>query len=207
MIEPAGRGRTAQLSGIPLPNQTDKTMTSSRLALYVAITLATMSVLPAAHAQSAADQRTISDFLECKLSEKQITRFMDRIDNNAVSGLSRQAGKSGAITLGWEAQKPVRAWGTKSTVVAMLSPHEMLMAIPAPKGGELDMAKQWAERIGGMREDAGVVSMREHMNWHGADYRKAGSGHETRLLVDQKETPGWILLGCHYQEATLGGLQ
>ena len=43
------------------------------------------------------------------------------------------------------------------------------------------------------------------MNGHGADYRKAGKSHEIRLLVDDTETPGWILLGCRYQEATLGG--
>lgn len=82
---------------------------------------------------------TISSFIECKLNDKQIARFMDRIGNTA-SGLSRQAGKPGAI-----------------------------------------------------------------MNGHGADYRKAGKSHEIRLLVDDTETPGWILLGCRYQEATLGG--
>jgi hypothetical protein len=175
-------------------------MSRTRRALSCAAALGAMSTLSQAHAQSAADLRTIAQFVECKLDDQQIARFIQRVDTNAVPGLSNQQGVPAAIDLGWQTQKPVHAWGVQSTVVSMPSPRSMLLAIPAPKGDEIDVAKQWAGRIGGMHEDAGVVSMREHMNWRGVDYRKAGGGREIRLLVDQKETPGWVLLGCMYHE-------
>ncbi|MEM5371178.1 hypothetical protein V4C53_34790 [Paraburkholderia azotifigens] len=180
-------------------------MTCIRRAMRGAAVLGAITAIALsmpAHAQSATDLRTMADFIECKLSPKQIERFIARVDANAVPGLTNQSGKPDAIALGWQTRKPVEAWGVQSRVVTLVSPREMLMAIAAPKGGEIDVGKQWAERIGGMREDAGAVSMREHMNWRGADYRKAGGGREIRLLVDQKETPGWILLGCRYDQAS-----
>ena len=181
-------------------------MISIRRAMRGAAVLGAITAITApmpAHAQSAADLRTMADFIECKLDPQQIPRFIARVDTNAVPGLANQLGQPDAIDLGWQTQKPIDAWGVQSKVVALLSPRQMLIAIPAPKGGEIDAGKQWAERIGGMHESAGTVSMREHMNWRGVDYRKVGGGREIRLLVDQKETPGWILLGCKYNDASV----
>ena len=165
-------------------------------ALFAAISALTLT--HAANAQSSADLQTISRFVECRLEPHQINAFIDRIGNDGVQGFTRQPPQEHAVDLAWKTQQPVSAWGVTSNVVSLPSAHQMLLAICNAKGDELQAAEQWAARIGGMHEDAGTVSLRKNLNWQGADYRKTVDRKEVRLLVDQRESPGWILLGCRY---------
>ncbi|NYH17866.1 hypothetical protein [Paraburkholderia bryophila] len=153
-----------------------------------------------AHAQSATDMQTIAGFVECKLDAQQIRRFIGRVDNDGVPGLVNLPPRSKAVDLAWQTEKPITAWGTSSNLVSLVSPRQMLLAIRAPEGGEIEAAKQWAARIGDMHEDDGTVSMRENLHWRGVDYRKTVGKKEIRLLVDQNESQGWLLLGCRYDK-------
>jgi hypothetical protein len=153
-----------------------------------------------AHAQSATDLQTISRFVECKLDARQIDSFISRVDSGSVQGLASQPPQEKAVDLAWKTQKPIQAWGTSSNLVSIVSPRQMLLAIPAPEGEEISVAKQWVARIGGMSEGAGTISLRENARWRGVDYRKTVGKKEIRLLVDQQESPGWILLGCGYDK-------
>ncbi|WP_156923779.1 hypothetical protein [Burkholderia sp. WSM2232] len=159
-----------------------------------------VAVAANAHAQSTADLRTIVRFVECKLDARAIDRFVGRVDSGTVRGFTSQPPQEKAVDLAWETEKPIQAWGTLSNLVSMPSPRQMLLAVPVPVGDEVNVAKQWAARIGGMSEGAGTVSLRENANWRGVDYRKAVGKKEIRLLVDQHESPGWILLGCGYDK-------
>ncbi|MGF6768116.1 hypothetical protein P3T18_000586 [Paraburkholderia sp. GAS199] len=155
-------------------------------------------VAASAHAQSAADLQTIAGFVECKLDARQIDSFINRVDSEAVPGFTSQPAQQKAVDLAWKTRKPIQAWGTSSNLVSLVSPRQMLLAIPTREGDEVGVAKQWAARIGGMSESAGTVALRESAGWRGVDYRKMVRKKEIRLLVDQQESPGWILLGCGY---------
>ncbi|MFM0236171.1 hypothetical protein [Paraburkholderia sediminicola] len=157
-------------------------------------------ITASAHAQSTADLQTIARFVECKLDARQIDRFIGRVDSGAVPGLTSQPPQEKAVDLAWKTQKPIQAWGTSSNLVSIVSPRQMLLAIPTPEGDEISVAKQWVARIGGMSEGAGTVALRESAQWRGVDYRKTVGKKEIRLLVDQQESPGWILLGCGYDK-------
>ncbi|MFM0000781.1 hypothetical protein PQR57_07125 [Paraburkholderia dipogonis] len=159
-----------------------------------------VAIAASAHAQSTADLRTIARFVECKLDARQIDRFIGRVDNATVPGFASQPSHEKAVDLAWKTQKPIEAWGTSSNLVSLVSPRQMLLAIPAAQGDEINVARQWAERIGGMSEGAGTISLRENAHWRGVDYRKPVGEKEIRLLVDQQESPGWILLGCAYDK-------
>ncbi|MGN8134595.1 hypothetical protein ACTJLC_07690 [Paraburkholderia sp. 22099] len=159
-----------------------------------------VALIVSAHAQSATDLQTIGRFVECKLDARQIDTFIDRIDSGAVPGFTSQPPQEKAVDLAWKTQKPIQAWGTSSNLVSIVSPRQMLLAIPAPEGEEINVAKQWVARIGGMSEGAGTISLRENAQWRGVDYRKTVGKKEIRLLVDQQESPGWILLGCGYDK-------
>ncbi|MDR6496409.1 hypothetical protein J2797_006336 [Paraburkholderia terricola] len=159
-----------------------------------------VALIVSAHAQSATDLQTIGRFVECKLDARQIDSFIDRIDSGAVRGFTSQPPQEKAVNLAWKTQKPIQAWGTSSNLVSIVSPRQMLLAIPAPEGEEINVAKQWVARIGGMSEGAGTISLRENAQWRGVDYRKTVGKKEIRLLVDQQESPGWILLGCRYDK-------
>lgn len=159
-----------------------------------------IAIAASAHAQSTADLQTIARFVECKLDARQIDRFIDRVDNGAVPGLTSQPSQEQAVDLAWKTQKPIQAWGTSSNLVSIVSPRQMLLAIPTTRGDEITVAKQWVARIGGMSEGAGTISLRENSQWRGVDYRKTVGKKEIRLLVDQQESPGWILLGCGYDK-------
>ena len=166
-------------------------------AWIVACCLATATL---GHAQSVTDMQTIAGFVECKLNAQQIRHFVDRVDNHGVLDFVNLPPQPKAVDLAWQTRKPITAWGTSSNLVSLVSPHQMLLAIPAPMGGEIEAAKQWVERIGNMHEDSGTVAMRETLHWHGVDYRKTVGKKEIRLLVDQDESPGWLLLGCRYDQ-------
>jgi len=157
-------------------------------------------IAASAHAQSTTDLQTIARFVQCKLDARQIDRFIGRVDNGTVPGLTSQPTQEKAVDLAWKTQKPIQAWGTSSNLVSIVSPRQMLLAIPAPEGEEISVAKQWVARIGGMSEGAGTISLRETAQWRGVDYRKTVGKKEIRLLVDQQESPGWILLGCGYDK-------
>ncbi|MGN8106767.1 hypothetical protein ACTJLB_02125 [Paraburkholderia sp. 22098] len=155
-------------------------------------------IAASAHAQSTTDLRTIARFVECKLDAREIDSFIGRVDNGGVPGLTSQPPEEKAVDLAWKTQKPIQAWGTTSNLVSIVSPRQMLLAIPATEGEEISIARQWAAHIGGMSEGAGTISLRENAQWRGVDYRKTVGKKEVRLLVDQQESPGWILLGCGY---------
>ena len=159
-----------------------------------------VALIASAHAQSTTDLQTISRFVECKLDVRQIDSFISRVDNGSVPGFTSQPPQEKAVDLAWKTQRPIQAWGTSSTLVSIVSPRQMLLAIPAPEGEEINVAKQWVARIGGMSEGAGTISLRENAQWRGVDYRKTVGKKEIRLLVDQQESPGWILLGCGYDK-------
>lgn len=159
-----------------------------------------VAIVASAHAQSATDLQTMARFVECKLDARQIDSFIDRVDSGAVPGLTSQPSQEKAVDLAWKTQKPIQAWGTSSNLVSIVSPRQMLLAIPTPEGDEISVAKQWVARIGGMSEGAGTISLRENAQWRGVDYRKTVGKKEIRLLVDQQESPGWILLGCRYDK-------
>jgi len=159
-----------------------------------------LGIAMSAHAQSITDLQMITHFVECKLDAYQVASFIGRVDSGAVSGFASQPLQEKAVDLAWKTQKPIKAWGTSSNLVSLVSPRQMLLAIPAPEGDEINVAKQWAARIGGMSEGAGTAALRETAHWRGTDYRKTVGKKEIRLLVDQQESPGWILLGCGYDK-------
>ncbi|PQV44566.1 hypothetical protein [Paraburkholderia sp. BL21I4N1] len=168
--------------------------------LTLSIVVCCVAMTPLAHAQSVSDMKTIAGFVECKLDARQIQRFIDRMDSNGVPDFVSLPSRPKGVDLAWQTRKPITAWGATSNLVSLVSPREMLLAIPAPVGQEIDTANQWAARIGDMHEDSGTVAMREKLHWHGVDYRKAVGKKEIRLLVDQDESPGWLLLGCGYDQ-------
>nr|WP_298097927.1 hypothetical protein [uncultured Shinella sp.] len=143
--------------------------------------------------------KTLTDFVECKLSVAEVEQFGEKVNAGEVAGFAQSNDGGGAALMLWKSDQSLSAWGENSNYINFPNRQEMHLAYKVPEGQEIKIGEALAARIGGMQARPDLEDMKKTYGWEGMDSRKSLAADKTlRVLVDVTYAPGWVTVGCGY---------